>query len=180
MTGLQALLLLVVLVTLVAAVWDQRTGLIPNALTYPLLGLGALAHLVLSAVLFPNVSFAIILLETLTGALLCALVPFLLWRKSAMGGGDVKLLAGLGATLGPSVGLELELYSFLAAVLMAPVVLAYRGELAVTAKRSFALISRPFSKSKPSPAAPAQPFTELRFGPAICFAAVVVAFLEWK
>lgn len=180
MTALQALLTLAVLVTLVAAVWDHRTGLIPNVITYPLLAFGALLHLVLSAQLFPGVSLWLILLETVAGAALCALVPFLLWRKSAMGGGDVKLLAGLGATLGPSFGLELELYSFLSAVVMAPIVLAYRGELLATAGRSWALLSRPLRRSKPDKPAAALAHTELRFGPAICFATLVVAFLEWK
>jgi prepilin peptidase CpaA len=180
MSGLQTLLTLAVLVTLVAAIWDQRTGLIPNFLTYPLLVLGAITHLVLSSMLFPTVSWSMIVLETMAGAGLCALVPFLLWRKSAMGGGDVKLLAGLGAMLGPSMGLELELYAFLSAVVMAPVVLSYRGELGVTAKRSFAMLTSPFRKSKPQKAAAAEPLTELRFGPAICLATVLVAFLEWK
>jgi prepilin peptidase CpaA len=180
MSGLQTLLTLAVLVTLVAAIWDQRTGLIPNLITYPLLALGAITHLVLSSMLFPNVSWPMLLLETTAGAGLCALVPFLLWRKSAMGGGDVKLLAGLGAMLGPSVGLELELYAFLSAVVMAPVVLSYRGELGVTAKRSWVMLTNPLRKAKAKKLAKSEPLTELRFGPAICLATVLVAFLEWK
>jgi prepilin peptidase CpaA len=180
MSGLQALLSLTVVVTLVAAVWDQRTGLIPNAITYPLLGLGALTHLVVTSTRFPTASWLIISVELVSGASLCALVPFLLWRKSAMGGGDVKLLAGLGATLGPSLGLELELYAFLCALVVAPVVLAYRGELAATVKRSIALLTRPFRKASGEERQAAPPQTELRFGPAICLATLMVAFLEWR
>ncbi|MFZ5896395.1 MAG: prepilin peptidase [Myxococcota bacterium] len=180
MSGLQTMLVLAVIVTLAAAIWDQQTGLIPNTITYPLLALGAVTHLAITLARFPNASSLIIILEIIAGATLCALVPFLLWRKSAMGGGDVKLLAGLGALLGPSVGLELELYAFLCGVVMAPIVLAYRGQLGATAKRSFALLIRPFSKTKQEPNADKKPLTELRFGPAICLATLLVAFLEWK
>ena len=127
MSGIQMSLSLAVGVTLVAAVWDQRTGFIPNSITYPLFCLGALAHLFLTLNRFPRASSLVVVLEIVAGACLCALVPFLLWRKSAMGGGDVKLLGGLGALLGPSVGLELELYAFLCAAAIAPLVLAYRG-----------------------------------------------------
>lgn len=177
MSGIQMSLTLAVGVTLVAAVWDQRTGFIPNGITYPLFSLGALAHLFLTLNRFPRASSLVVVLEIAAGACLCALVPFLLWRKSAMGGGDVKLLAGLGALLGPSVGLELELYSFLGAAMIAPLVLAHRGQLLRTVKRSIAMVTRPFRKAAPEQAP--EPFAELRFGPAICFATIVVALLEW-
>ncbi len=178
MSGIQMSLALAVSVTLVAAIWDQRTGFIPNSITYPLFCLGALAHLLLTLNRFPRASSLVVVLEIVAGASLCALVPFLLWRKSAMGGGDVKLLGGLGALLGPSVGLELELYAFLCAAAIAPLVLAYRGQLVRTAKRSFAMLTQPFRK-KVAPEQAPEPFAELRFGPAICFATVVVALLEW-
>lgn len=179
MSGVQISLMFAVGITLVAAVWDQRTGFIPNAITYPLFWVGALAHLFLTLSRFPRANSLVVVLEVLAGASLCALVPFLLWRKSAMGGGDVKLLGGLGALLGPSVGLELELYAFLCAAAIAPIVLAHRGQLIRTAKRSLAMLTRPFRKVSASAEQTPEPFAELRFGPAICAATLLVAVLEW-
>src|SRR5262245_5877037 len=125
MSGYQVLLVVAVIVASAAAIVDYRTGLIPNRLTYPLVFAGAIAHFVLTSIRFPEAHLGWILLETLAGALLCGLVPLLLWRSNAMGGGDVKLLTGLGAMLGPAVGLQVELYSFLAAVVAAPLLLAH-------------------------------------------------------
>ncbi len=180
MLALHVLLLVAVSVTCVAAVLDYRTGLIPNEVTYPLVLAGSLAHIVANAISMSRVNIAWILLETLAGALLCGLVPLLLWRSSAMGGGDVKLLTGLGALLGPAIGLRVEVYAFLVAVLAAPVILAYRGVLVRTLKRSLRLLSKPFRRAEERASAVGEALTELRFGPAICAAMAVVAVLEWN
>lgn len=173
-------MLAAVLVTCAAGVFDYKTGLIPNQITYPLLIVGTLAHIVLSAITLGTAHFAWILLETLAGALLCGLIPVLLWRSNAMGGGDVKLLVGLGALLGPAIGLRVELYAFMVAVAAAPILLAYRGALLATVKRSIALLIRPFQRTKNAAPIVHDAITELRFGPAICAAMAVVALLEWK
>ncbi len=180
MLAIHILLLVAFLITCVAAVLDFRTGLIPNQITYPLVLAGSLAHVVAKAstMVHPNVGW--ILLETVAGALICGLIPLLLWRSSAMGGGDVKLLTGLGVLLGPAIGLRVELYAFMVAVLAAPVILAYRGVLMSTVKRSLRLLIRPFRRSQEGASAVGEALTELRFGPAICAAMAVVAALEWK
>lgn len=89
----------------VCAIADHRTGRIPNALTVPglLLGLalGALGGGVAGAV------------ASLCGAALAAIVPALLNRAGALGGGDLKLFAALGALAGPRLGLEIETAAFL-------------------------------------------------------------------
>jgi prepilin peptidase CpaA len=180
MSGFQILLLAAVVVTCAAGVFDYRTGLIPNKITYPLLLVGAVAHVTLSLLSYGRASIGWTLLETLAGALVCGLIPVLLWKSNAMGGGDVKLLSGLGALLGPAIGLRVELYAFMAAVAAAPILLAYRGVLWATLKRSFALLLRPFRRSAAGAPAVAEIMTELRFGPAICAAMAIVAVLEWK
>lgn len=180
MTGIQILLLLAVSVTCLAAVLDYRTGLIPNRITYPLVFAGALLHVVLAAVSYGRGHIGWVLLETLAGGLICGLVPLLLWRSGAMGGGDVKLLTGLGAMLGPALGLRVELYAFMSAVLAAPIILAHRGVLLSTLKRSAQLVAKPFRRGAAVSPALAEAMTELRFGPAICAAMALVALLEWK
>ncbi len=180
MSGLQMLLLLAVSVTALAAVLDYRTGLIPNRITYPLVLVGAVLHMVFAAFTYGRGHLGWVLLETLAGALICGLVPLLLWRSGAMGGGDVKLLTGLGALLGPALGLRVEMYAFMTAVVAAPIILAYRGVLGATLRRSFALLTKPFRRGKAESSPLVEAMTELRFGPAICVAMTLVALLEWR
>jgi prepilin peptidase CpaA len=106
---------------LAAAVWDIRTRRIPNFLTYPAVLLGFVFPLVRGnpAALLPAA------LGLLAGFLLL-LVPYLL---RAMGAGDLKLMAALGALLGPRAIFSVFLYSTIAGGLVALMVLAFRGEL---------------------------------------------------
>lgn len=180
MSGLQMLLLAAVLITATAALVDYKTGLIPNQITYPLVIIGTIVHFAFDVAMFGRLHLGFVLMETLAGGLICGLVPLLLWRSNAMGGGDVKLLTGVGALLGPALGLRVELYSFMAAVMIAPILLAYRGVLWATLRRSFELMLSPFRRNKEKSPALAQAVTELRFGPAICAAMAVVAVLEWN
>jgi prepilin peptidase CpaA len=178
MTGLQVLLVATIMVTALCAWIDFKTGLIPNKITYPFAAVGACAHIVFTAALYPEASRWFILFETISGGFLCALVPLAMWKSKAMGGGDVKLLGALGATLGPTMGLALQLYAFFFAVLLMPIVLAYRGVLMETVKRSIEIATRPFKREKPA-TLERLANSELRFGPAILAAALVVAVIEW-
>lgn len=109
------------LVAAAAAATDARTGLIPNLITLPALFAALLLHFILQG--------AGGLLFSLAGALACGLIPYLLFRAGSMGGGDVKLLAALGAIGGPQIGLEVEVLGMAIAALYAVAVLAVRGGL---------------------------------------------------
>src|SRR5436309_8439245 len=77
----------------VAVYTDTRRTRIPNWLTFPALGVGLAMHAILGG--------TEALMPSLQGAglgLLLFLVPFLI---GGMGAGDVKLLAALGAFVGP-------------------------------------------------------------------------------
>src|SRR5689334_15346698 len=90
--------------TLAAAGTDSRTGRIPNWLTLPLLPAGLALGFVEAGLLGLG--------SAALGCVLCFAVPFGLLhfsRGKAIGGGDVKLFAGLGALLGPGAGLQVEL-----------------------------------------------------------------------
>src|SRR5262245_14130751 len=107
-------------VSAAAAVWDWKTGSIPNGLTLGALIAAPFTHL---AIGWSQMNLQAGLYRgcfSLLGALLCALIPLLLYRLSAMGGGDVKLLAAIGALCLPMMGIEAELYGFVLAVLIAP------------------------------------------------------------
>lgn len=92
-----------------AAFSDARTGLIPNWLSLGSLGLAFLWH----AGLWQAESTALALGGFASGAS-APLLLYLFSRGRAIGGGDVKLLAALGAWLGP----ELILYATLSGSLL--------------------------------------------------------------
>lgn len=90
---------------LLAAATDLRTRKIPNWLTL-LLIVSGLAHGAFAATgLGIGMSFA--------GLFAAAVIPFVLFAIGAMGAGDVKLMAGVGAWLGPSAGVTVYLLATL-------------------------------------------------------------------
>jgi prepilin peptidase CpaA len=112
---------LVLVVTAIAAVTDARSGRIPNFLSLPLLGVFSLGGLVWGG----TGEF----LASLGGIVVCGAIPFLLFWRGAMGGGDVKLFAAIGAALGSTLGLEVQIVAYVAAALYSVAMLIRRGEL---------------------------------------------------
>ena len=104
-----------------ATIFDLRSGRIPNALT---LGAAATGLIVGAITQGPNGAS-----QSVAGWLVgCALfLPFFL--LGGMGAGDVKLLAALGAWLGPSTTVFVALYTAVAGGVMAIVLSALRGYL---------------------------------------------------
>jgi prepilin peptidase CpaA len=169
--------------TLVVGVIDARTGHIPNRLLLVGLVAGSLLHVssyfvLRSAQPFSQTLMAA-LLSVVGGLLLCAAVPLFLFRLNAMGGGDVKLLAVVGATVGPFVGMELQLYSFVLLALYAPARLAYQGQLMRSLGNSAALVVNPFLPKLRRREVPRELLTPLPFGPAVFAGTLLVTFLHW-
>lgn len=118
-------------VAAVAAFCDWQRGEIPNWLTLPALLLAPLAY---------GLAFGIeYALHSLAAALLAGLVPYLLFRRGAMGGGDVKLLGALGAVLGFDLllGVEVQLAAFVLAMVVASAALTWKGALLGTLQNAF-------------------------------------------
>lgn len=184
MTWIHASFAIIVLLCLLAAAWDLRTGLIPNwlvltgfALAFPL---QAAVHVALGSA--PNQSAPEALLGALGslagGAVVCALAPLLLWRFNAMGGGDVKLLTAVGALAGPMIGIEIELYAFVLLALYACARMAYDGHLIRMIGSSLALAVNPFLPPARRRSVPQALLTSLRFGPAVLAASALVLGLR--
>jgi prepilin peptidase CpaA len=157
-------------ITLVAAFTDARTGLIPNWLTLPTLALAPLVQLAVGG------SHALVM--SLVGCVVCGLVPLCLFRAGAMGGGDVKLLSGIGALAGPLAGLEVQLLAYNVLVAFALIALALRGELRAVLRRTWRLLVRGRSQRDPEATGAPEVLTTFRLGAPIFVAALTSAALE--
>jgi len=104
-----------------ACLWDLRTRRIPNALT--------LSAPALAVVWFLSTSGAGGALSALYGWFvgLAIFLPFYL--LGGMGAGDVKLMAALGAWLGPALVFWSALYAAIAGGVLAVVIATYGGYL---------------------------------------------------
>jgi prepilin peptidase CpaA len=93
-----------VAVVIVACVWDVRTSRIPNVLTFTAIGLALAFHLIVGG----GATYAAL------GLLVGLAVFFPMFALGAMGAGDVKLMAALGAWIGWKAILFVALYGSLA------------------------------------------------------------------
>ena len=154
------------LITAIAAVTDWRTGHIPNWLTLPPIVIAPIAW---------GVTYGIApALESILGILICGLVPYLLFRKGAMAGGDVKLFAALGALTGIFVGVEAQFFSFFAATILALGALAWRGLLFKTLANAARIALNPLLPEKHRREVSTENLNEFRLGASI-FAGTLAA-----
>ena len=113
-----------------AAVFDHRRRIIPNALTLPVLFTVPLIHGWFGGEWS--------LVSSVFAALVCFAPAYFLFRRSALGGGDVKMFAALGATLGLHAGLELQLTAFVLLTVFVLAARAVHGGFFTLLRRSFA------------------------------------------
>lgn len=104
-----------------AAVIDVQQHRIPNWLTFPAMGAGVL----LRAYFFGWKGA----LTALGGLLLVGGIVFLFFAIRAMGAGDVKLLAAVGAIVGPQYGIQVLVVTGIAGGVMAIFYALFRGQL---------------------------------------------------
>jgi prepilin peptidase CpaA len=166
MFEVQVLLVLAMVAT--AAAIDWRTGEIPNWLTLPPLA----AAPVIYACLWGTPG----LVASLVGLLACGLVPFILFRKDAIGGGDVKLLAAIGAVGGLYLGIEAQLFAFLVAAGFAIAALTWQGSLRATVTTSFRLLVNPLLPRARRRPIDRRGLTSIRLGPAILVGTLIAAW----
>lgn len=110
----------------IAACTDLATRRVPNALTLPLLAAAPLLA-ALNGAHAALVACVIVIVSLVVGTLVHA--------AGILGGGDVKLLAGVGALAGFPVCVEVALYSAMCGGVLALSVAIARGELASVVSR---------------------------------------------
>ncbi|HSO41050.1 MAG TPA: A24 family peptidase [Labilithrix sp.] len=173
-------LIVAIAVAAIAALSDWRRGEIPNWLTYGALALGPILHA--GRMLVAHETMEAALTEggfSIVGALVAALVPALLYRQGAIGGGDLKLLACLGAILQTMLGVEAEMYGFFAAALIAPARLAYDGKLIATLKNAFTILANLFLPKTKQRHVEETALSWFRLGPPLFFGVALTAYLHW-
>ncbi|HVP55667.1 MAG TPA: A24 family peptidase [Candidatus Eisenbacteria bacterium] len=111
-------------VAVAAAVMDVQQHRIPNWLTYPTIVAGVL----LRSYLFGRSG----MWTAVAGCLLVGGIIFVFYAVRAMGGGDLKLMAGLGALLGPRDAVTMLLATAIAGGVLALVYAGYRGQMRST------------------------------------------------
>lgn len=182
MSPLHWFMVFAVVVAAVAAWFDWRTGHIPNWVTLGPLCLAPIAHFALTLVDAPLRVAIEAMGASVLGALLCALIPLMLYRAGGIGGGDVKLLAAVGAIFRPLLGIEAEFYAFLAASLIALARAAYEGKLMQILGNTLTLVLDPFRPKERRRELTPDKMTWMRLGPAAfpgVLAAVIVNWRAW-
>jgi prepilin peptidase CpaA len=175
----QLLVAAALLMTLAAALFDWRTGAIPRWLSIGLLPVAPVLHALAlrskhGPFGLPGPLFGAVL--SIIGLLLCAIVPYVMFRLRMLGGGDVKVLASLGALLGPHLALTAEFYALVLAALYAPTRLAYRGRLFSTLGSSTAALVSRFLPREHRRSIPDAMLEGVRFSPFVFLGTVAALF----
>ena len=149
-----------------AALLDWRTGRIPNWLTLGALVAAMPLHAWMTASATGHAPLEGVK-WSLLGAVVCAAPLTMGWRIGWIAGGDVKLVAAMGAVGGLSLGLEAVFLALLSAASFIVLRLAWSGELfrslwdTLSVSVGRAMVRR---KDRLIPPVSAPP-TNVRFGP---------------
>ena len=155
-----------VLVATALGAWtDIRTGKIPNALTYPLWVFGWVY-----AGLAAGRSG---LIDSLSGFLLAFIPCFLLYLTGGLGGGDVKLMAAVGALMGWRFTASAMLSSIFVGALIAVLIVVWEGRILAT----FKFLCQRLSGFGARAALDVE--TQVPFGVAICLACAMTLIESW-
>ena len=156
-------------VAALAALSDCRTGRIPNWLTLPPILLAPIAY---GAFAGPGEA-----VRAVGSILICGVVPYFLFRQAAMGGGDVKLFAALGALTGFDLfaGFEIELAAFVVATFFTLAALAWRGCLFRTLATALFVVVNPVLPARRRRDVTPELMTPVRMGLPVFAATIFVA-----
>jgi prepilin peptidase CpaA len=115
-----------------AAVTDLRARRIPNWLTLSLAITGVVQSFSAGATVSPMTS--------VVGLLLGFFLPFILFAMGALGGGDVKMLAGIGAWMGALGVFQVFVIAAIVGLVIVLVQSAYQGRLVTLFRNSTVLM----------------------------------------
>ncbi len=158
-------------VLIVSAATDIRTGRIYNLVTYPAIVLGLAAA---------AAGFGPPLWSAVAGCLVGGLSLYVLFAMRWMGGGDVKLMAAVGAFTGFPFILNAMFYSIFVGGVCAALILIWRGESdAVLGDLSIAFRKATGSNGLSLQSIPARGGSS-PFGVAIALGTIIALAIEWR
>ena len=152
---------------LIATIVDIRTRRIPNALTATMAGLGV----GFAAAGISGISLGAAALGLVLGFVL--MIPGHV--LGATGAGDVKLMAAIGAIVGPGIVVNAFLFTAIAGGVLALVVAVRRRRLSATLAGTARLIAAPTDAKREVQSASAS--SRFAYGPAIAVGSVLAALV---
>ncbi|EJZ19347.1 A24 family peptidase (plasmid) [Rhizobium sp. Pop5] len=158
LTQMPAAAALAVACATTAAVLDHRHGHIPNAVTYPCLLTGFMLAAISGGLAGIGLAFA--------GLLASGLIFIIAFAAGGCGGGDVKLMAALGAILGLWPAIDVTLASLMVGGMIAVFSMARRVQWSVLARTVglFALLLPAGFRDAASVLKPRETHHTVRFG----------------
>ena len=121
-------LIITVLFSVIAAIYDVKYGIVPDKLNYFLLVFGIVSNLILS-IISSNVKF---ILASFISMIITYTITFMLWKLKMWGGGDVKLFTAIATVIpsGLNIGFlnifpELSIYPFSFSVLINSILVSF-------------------------------------------------------
>ncbi len=97
-----------------------------------------------------------------------------------MFGGDVKLLAAVGALLIPKLALEAVLFTFAAGALLSILHMAWIGNLRIVLGNCYHIAMNPIRRAADKRVVAPEKLTFSRFGPAIFVGVTIACALAWR
>lgn len=171
-------LVIAVVIAAIAAITDLKTGRIPNVITLGGIAVGIVGHSIQG---WRQGGMHAALVEggvSLAGLVFCSFAPAFMYWKGGMGGGDLKLFAAIGALCHPMLGIEIQMYSLVAAAVLAQARLAYQGRLLRTLGGSLALLINPFRSPEKRREPPPEAMAWFRMGPTIFLGALLALVIH--
>jgi prepilin peptidase CpaA len=168
-----------VAIALAGALFDWRTGKIPDRLTLGMLLVAPIAHAAWAYDVDPVAMSALRgCASSLLGAAAGGVLPFLLLRAGGVGGGDVKLCLALGAITGPGFAFHAVTYAMIAALAHGLALVVRRNALGETWRNVLRLFQWGRGRRRGNDSVPSASMTTMRFAFSIlvgtCWAGAVL------
>jgi prepilin peptidase CpaA len=167
MVSIWVFLAIAVAVAAAASVFDLRSTKIPDWLSLGALVAAVFGHFVWGLVSGGWQDGLVELGWSVFGAMVCTALPLACWREGSFGGGDVKLLAAMGALCLPRLGMTIEFYALIVASVVGVARLAANKKLFRSVSNAIALSKNSLLPKSRRREIPSEALTPVRFAPAV-------------